>query len=421
MLTDRRSLLLSGSILGLGALAASRAAEQPMTKVRLGILGARIRGRALLQMFTQLPQVEIAAIAEPDENLIPDLLKLLPEKHTCKPQIVRDLRRLLAMKEVDAVLVATPDHWHALASIWALQAGKHVYCEKPLSHTIEEGQRMVEAAAKYDKQIVQVGTQRRSSAALAEAVAYVQAGKLGKIPFARAWIAGNRKSIGKKKDGPVPAGVDYDLWTGPAPLRPFNPNRFHYEWHWHWDYGTGEIGNNGIHGLDVIRWMLQLDAPRRISSAGGIWFYDDDRQTPDTQTVTFDFDTCTVVWEHRIWAKTGNRNQSFGMELIGEKGTLVSDGSRWFIEQGEKLEVKGTPYDLPHARNFIDAIRGVAKPNTSFAEAHKSTRLCHLGNIAHRVGRTLSWDAKTERIRDDPEANALMSRSYRKGYELPKL
>jgi len=418
---DRRSLLLSGSILGLGALAASRAAEQPLTKVRLGILGTRIRGRDLLRLFTQLPEVEIAAIAEPDDNLVPAILKHLPEKHTRQPVVVRDMRRVLALKEVDAVVVATPDHWHALASIWALQAGKHVYCEKPLSHNLLEGRRMVEAAAKYPKQIVQVGTQRRSSAALAEAAAYVQSGKLGKVPFARAWIAGNRKSIGKKKDGPVPAGVDYDLWTGPAPLRPFNPNRFHYEWHWHWDYGTGELGNNGIHALDVVRWLLRLEAPRKISSAGGLYFYDDDRQTPDTQTVTYDFDGCTVVWEHRIWAKTGHRNQSFGIELIGEKGTLVSDGSRWFLEQDEKQAVQATAYDLPHARNFIDAIRGVAKPNTSFAEAHQSTTLCHLGNIAHRVGRTLHWDAKTETIRGDAEANALLSRTYRKGFELPKL
>jgi predicted dehydrogenase len=418
---DRRSLLLSASVLGVSALTAARAADQPMQRVRIGILGTRVRGRDLLRLFTQLPHVEIAAIADPDLNLIPAILKHLPEKHTHKPVIVQDMRRIFEMKDVDGIVVATPDHWHALASIWALQAGKHVYCEKPLSYSIVEGRRMVEAAAKYNKQAVQVGTQRRSAPHLAEAAAYVQSGKLGKVPFARAWIAGNRKTIGKKKDEPTPTNVDYNLWTGPATLRPFNANRFHYEWHWHWDYGTGEIGNNGIHGLDLVRWFLNLDAPKKISSGGGIFFYDDDRQTPDTQTVTFDFDTCSVVWEHRIWAKTGNRNQSFGVELIGEKGTLVVDGAGWHIEQGEKREEKNTPYDLPHVRNWVDAIQGKAKSATSFEEAHKSTRLCHLGNIAHRTGSTLHFDADTETFRENAAANALLGRAeYRAGFVLPE-
>jgi predicted dehydrogenase len=416
---DRRSVLLSASALGLSALTAARAADKPADKVRIAILGTRIRGKGLLKTFTSVPNVEVAAICEPDLNLIPAILKELPAKHTFKPAIYQDMRKAFEDKTIDAVVNATPDHWHALAAIWAMQHDKHVYTEKPVSHNVVEGRRMLEAAAKY-KKVVQVGTQRRSAPHLAEAAAYVKDGKLGKVPFARAWIAGNRKTIGKKKDEPVPDKVDYDLWTGPAPLRPFNRNRFHYEWHWNWDYGTGELGNNGIHGLDVVRWLLALDSPHKVSSAGGVYFFDDDRQTPDTQTVTFDFDKTTVVWEHRIWAKTGNRNQSFGIELIGEKGTLVMDDKGWHIEQGEKKEVKSSGTDGMHVRNFIECMQSGKTPNAPLEEGHKSTRLCHLGNIAQRTGRTLKFDATKEAIVGDDEANALLGRTYRKGFEVPE-
>src|SRR5205823_4910683 len=218
-----------------------------------------------------------------------------------EPKVEKDVRKVLEDPSITALVVAAPDHWHALATVWACQAGKHVYCEKPASHNVVEGRRMVEAARKHNR-VVQIGTHRRSFPHYQSAAEFVRSGKLGKVPMAKAWIGGARKSIGHKKDGDVPKGVDYDLWTGPAPLRPFNPNRFHYEWHWNWDYGTGEIGNNGIHGLDVVRWLLDLDAPKRVFSGGGVLFFDDDRETPDTQTVTYEFDKCSVVWEHRIWA-----------------------------------------------------------------------------------------------------------------------
>ena len=218
-----------------------------------------------------------------------------------EPKVERDLRKVLEDQSITALVVAAPDNWHALATVWACQAGKHVYCEKPASFNLVEGQRMVEVARKHNR-VVQIGTQRRSGPHFQSAAEFIRSGKLGKTPVAKTWIGGARKSIGHKKDGPVPAGVDYNLWTGPASLRPFNPNRFHYEWHWNWDLGTGEIGNNGIHGLDVCRWLLNVDAPTRISSGGGKLFYDDDRQTPDTQVATFDFPGATIVWEHRIWA-----------------------------------------------------------------------------------------------------------------------
>ncbi len=412
---NRRRFLLTGT----AALTAFGMAAKPNEKVNLGILGLRIRGKDLLRGFGQLDHVEIAYLCDPDLNLVPAALKAIPSRQRREPKVVQDLREVIDAKEVDALVVATPDHWHALATIWACQAGKHVYVEKPISHNLIEGRRMVEAARKY-RRVVQVGTQRRSAAFLQQAAEYVRGGGLGKVPFARAWIAGHRKSIGKLADCKPPEKVDYNLWLGPAPERPFNPNRFHYNWHWFWDYGTGELGNNGIHGLDVIRMLLPLDdAPTRITCGGGKLFYDDDQETPDTQIVTFDFPGCTVVWEHRIWAKTGLRDKAFGIELVGEKGTLVVDAKGWHVEQGEARSDKLTPFDVPHLRNFLDCIKTGAKPNADIEQGHLSTRLCHLGNIAYRLRRTLTFDAETETIPGDAQASALLGRTYRKGFELP--
>jgi predicted dehydrogenase len=320
---------------------------------------------------------------------------------------------------VDALVVATPDHWHALATVWACQAGKHVYVEKPASHNLVEGRRMVEAARKYDR-VVQLGTQRRSGAHFQSAAEFIRAGKLGKVPFAQAWIAGARKSIGHEDDADPPAGGDYGLWLGPAPERPFNPNRFHYKWHWNWDYGTGELGNNGIHGLDVLRWLCGLDAPRRVTAGGGKLFYDDDQQTPDTMVVTFDFPGTTLVWEHRVWSKTGMEGDPFGVRIYGEKGTLVFDKDGWHVADGVEASDKAADLEPPHLRNFLDCVKDKKRPNADIEEGHKSTRLCHLGNIAYRVGRVLHFDEATETLKDDAEANALLGRTYRKPFTLPE-
>jgi predicted dehydrogenase len=414
---DRRNFL-AASLATLPALTAAGAARAS-EKYVLAVLGVNGRGRDLLKGFAGFHDVEIAYVCDPDLNVVPKALKGLPAGHKREPKVVQDMRKVFDDKDVTAVLVATPDHWHALATVRACQAGKHVYVEKPISHNLVEGRRMIQAARKYNR-VVQVGTQRRSGAYLARAVEYVREGKLGKVPFARAWIAGDRKSIGKKHDGKVPDKVDYDLWLGPAPLRPFNPNRFHYNWHWNWDTGTGELGNNGIHGLDVIRWLLNLDAPERISSGGGKFFYDDDQQTPDTLITTFDFPGTSVVWEHRIWAKTGLRGQGFGIELVGEKGTLVIDNKGWHEENGVEMSEKATAIEAPHQRNFLDSIRDGKRPAADIEEGHKSTRLCHLGNVAYRLGRTLRFDPATETIPGDAEATRMLGRTYRKGFEMPE-
>jgi predicted dehydrogenase len=409
----------AASVASLSALAAAGAADQPNDKVRLAFVGVHGRGRDLLGGFTKFDDVEVAYVCDPDANVVDEALKRVSPNQKRAPRVEKDLREVLKDKDVDAVVVAAPDHWHALATVWACQAGKHVYVEKPVSHNLVEGRRMVEAARKYDR-VVQVGTQRRSGAHFQSAAEFVRSGKLGKVPFARAWIAGDRKSIGREADADPPAGVDYDLWLGPAPDRRFNPNRFHYKWHWNWDYGTGELGNNGIHGLDVIRMVVGLDAPQRITAGGGKLFFDDDQQTPDTMVASFDFPGTTVLWEHRVWSKTGMEGDSFGVRIYGEKGTLVFDKDGWHVQDGDAAADKAADLERPHQRNFLDCIKDKKRPNADIEEGHKSTRLCHLGNIAYRVGRVLHFDEATETLKDDAEANALLARTYRKPFVVPE-
>lgn len=427
MPSTRRDFLQASAVsaLTLSAATYNRAADQPNERVRLAVMGVRSRGKDLIRAFHAQPNIEITHIVDPDENLWPDTLKLFAKQST-QPRTETDVRRVLEDASLTALVVAAPDNWHALATVWACQAGKHVYCEKPCSHTLVEGRRMVQAARKH-KRVVQLGTQRRSAADVVSAREYIQSGKLGKVAFARAWIAGSRPNIGKAATKPAPKGVDYSLWLGPAAETPFTENRFHYKWHWFWDLGTGEIGNNGIHFLDVARNVLGLDAPTKITCAGGKYFYDDDQQTPDTQIATFEFPRgqggatgCTVVWEHRVWEKKGPEDQSSGAIFHGDKGTLLFTGNGWEVRNGDGTKIKADADILGnHIRNFLECIRDDKTPHADIEEGHKSTRLCHLGNIAYRTGRTLYFDAATETFTDDAAANKLLAREYRKGYELP--
>jgi predicted dehydrogenase len=416
-----RRRFLTGSaatVASLSALTAAGAA-QANERMQLAVMGVNGRGRDLIRGFSALENVEIAYVCEPDDNVVPRALKQVNARQKRPPRVERDVRRVLQDKNLTALVIAAPDHWHALATVWACQAGKHVYVEKPISHNVVEGRRMVEAARRHDR-VVQVGTQRRSAPHYASAREFVRSGKLGRVPFARTWIAGNRPSIGRQKDSDPPKGVDYDLWLGPAPQRPFNANRFHYKWHWHWDYGTGELGNNGIHALDMARFVLDLDAPTRISAGGGKYFYDDDQQTPDTHVATFDFANCCVIWEHRIWSRTGFGGQSWGLALYGERGTLIFSNKGWHVEDGVEASDKPGEMDRAHLRNFLDCIRTGRRPSADIEEGHKSTRMCHLGNIALLLGHTLRFDPKTETCRDDAEANRMLARTYRKPFVLPE-
>src|SRR5262245_7446405 len=343
MSTVTRREFLATSAATLSAATYAGAAAGPNDRVRIAVMGVRSRGKDLIGVFAAQPNVEIAYVIDPDTSKYADAIAKAAKQEP-PPKTETDVRKVLEDPSVTALVVAAPDHWHALATVWACQAGKHVYCEKPVSHNLVEGRRMVEASRKY-KKVVQVGTQRRSSTNVASAREFVQGGKLGKVAFARAWIAGNRPNIGKAKTEPVPQGVDYSLWLGPAAEGPFTKNRFHYNWHWFWDLGTGEIGNNGIHGLDAARNILGVDAPTKISCAGGKFYYDDDQQTPDTQIATFDFPSgpggaagCTLLWEHRVWEKKdqGPEGQSYGITIHGDKGTILFTGDAWKVRGGDE-------------------------------------------------------------------------------------
>ena len=420
MSLDRRHFLhTTATATALGALAAAGAADKPGEKIVVAVMGLHGRGRGLLNGFCRFDNVDIAYLCDPDANVLPAAVKAVESRQRRTPKTEKDIRKVLDDKDVTALVVAAPDHWHALATVWACQAGKHVYVEKPVSHNVVEGRRMVEAARKY-RRVVQAGTQRRSAPHYQSAAAFVRGGGLGKVPFVRTWIAGNRKSIGHTRDAAVPAGVDYDLWLGPAPQRAFNPNRFHYNWHWNWDYGTGELGNNGIHALDAARMFLDLDAPQRVVAGGGKFFYDDDQKTPDTLLVTYDFPGCTVTWEHRIWSKTGVEGQGWGVTLYGAKGTLVFDSKGWHVVDGVTASDKAGDMERPHLKNFLDCIQNGKRPNADIEEGHKSTRLCHLGNIAYRTGRVLRFDAARETLTGDAEAAGLLGRSYRAPFVLPE-
>ena len=422
MPANRREFL-AASALTLSALSYSRAAQKPNEKLRLAVMGLRTRGRSLIPGFAAVPGVEISHVIDPDPAMVKPALAGL-KNPASPPKVEADVRKALDDKSVTAVAVCAPAHWHALATVWAAERGKHVYVEKPVSHNLVEGRRMVDAARKY-KVVVQVGTQRRSASDVVAAREYVQGGKLGKVCFARAWIAGGRPNIGHAKPSDPPKGVDYDLWLGPASGQ-FTKNRFHYNWHWFWDLGTGELGNNGIHALDVARNVLGLGAPTKVSCAGGKYYYDDDQQTPDTQVATFEFPEgpggakgVTLLWEHRVWEKKGPEDLSYGVSIHGDKGTLIFKGDGWEVRGGDGAkEPPGKNIVGAHQKNFIDAIRGEAKLNAPIEVGHASTTLCHLGNLAYRTGKTLLFDAKTETT-DSPEANKLLGREYRKGFELP--
>jgi predicted dehydrogenase len=420
----RREVLRAGLALGAAAVV-PRSAFGANERVTLGIMGVHGRGRSLAQGFSGLPDAQIKYVCDVDSRTWPEITAQVASKQGKAPETVTDFRRILDDKGVDGLIVATPDHWHAMATIHACQAGKDVYVEKPCSHNVVEGRRMIEAARHYNR-IVQVGTQRRSSPFFQDAMAYIRSGKLGKVHMAKAINSQRRKNIGHPADEAVPAGVDYDLWTGPAPLRPFNPNRFHYNWHWFWDYGTGDLGNDGVHHVDVARWGLGMSAPSTVSSGGGKLAFDDDQQTPDTQIATFQADDTLLVYEMRLWSPYGEHGSENGNVFYGEKAYMVlGDNGYQVYEKGDKLvdssaKPKGRG-ESEHQRNFVDCIKSRARPNCDIEEGHRSAMLCHLANIAQRVGRTVRFEPGTESIRHDDEATKLLSRTYRDSWKLPTI
>jgi predicted dehydrogenase len=340
------------------------------------------------------------------------------------PKAVRDFRKILDDKAVDAIVIATPDHWHAPAAILACAAGKHVYVEKPCCHNPHEGELLVAAARKHGR-VVQQGTQRRSAPGHIEAVDALRKGAIGKVIEARCYyLFHDRPSIGRGKPAPVPESLDWSLWQGPAPEREFRDNFVPYHWHWFWHWGTSELGNNGIHTLDVARWGLGVDLPVQVSAIGGRLRYEDDQETPDTTNAVYKFaEGPLITWEGRSWGGKSPADVSQQVVFHGEKGTLAISGGDYTIYDPGGTEVAkgaGEVGDAVHLQNFFDAVRGTAKATAEVEEGFKSTLLCHLGNISYRTGRTIGFDPKNRRIVGDREAEGFWSREYRAGWE-PKI
>lgn len=407
----------------------------PNEKVVLAMMGTNSRGAFLAKNFARTPHTEIGYVCDVDEKVLARTLDSLEKQTGKRPKGFTDIRKLLEQKDFDALVVAAPDHWHAPATIMGCQAGKHVYVEKPCSHNPHEGEMAVEAAQKYNR-LVQMGSQRRSFSNVQDAVKRLREGVIGRVYFARGWYTNWRPSIGKGKEVPVPSHLHYDLWQGPAPTRPYRDNLIHYNWHWFWHWGTGEALNNGTHELDVMRWGLGVDYPTKVVSSGGRFAFNDDWETPDTQTITFNFANNTAMsWEGRSCNGYDAEGTGRGVVFYGEKGTLVYPGANSYsiYDQKNKLvqEVKdSTPYDATntvspleqldalHLQNFVQTIRGEAKLQCPISEGHKSTLLPQLGNIAYRVGRVLQCDPTNGHILNDKEAQKLWSREYNKNWNV---
>ena len=415
----KRSVGAVGAAAGLSALNFARAAQNPNDRLRIAVMGIHGRGKGLASEFASIKEAHVVTLCEVDDRVIPEVAKIVEEKQgNSAPRVEKDIRKVLEDKSIDAIVIAAPNHWHALATVWACQAGKDVYVEKPVSHNVVEGRRMVEAARKYNR-VVQVGTQRRSSPHWAAAHEYVQSGKLGRVTLVRAWVVQKRVNIGRAGGPqPIPEGVDYDLWVGPAPMTPLLRKRLHYDWHWFWDYGGGELANNGIHMLDIARRGVGVEYPKAVASGGGKFYFEDDQETPDTQIVTFEYPNLSLVWEHRTWSNFGFEGRGSGVAYYGDQETLVVDDKGWQVSvDGTIVESgQGSQMEMAHLQNFVDCVRDRRRANADIEIGHVSTSLCHLGNISQRLGRKLVWDATGERFVSDVDANRLLTREYRKPF-----
>ncbi|PWU13962.1 MAG: dehydrogenase, partial [Verrucomicrobia bacterium] len=399
-----------------------RGEKGPNEKVLVAIIGCNGRGMDHIAGYTALPKAEIAYVCDVDSRAVKKGVEAVARRQARVPQGARDMREVLKDRGVDAISIATPDHWHTPAAVMACAAGKHVYVEKPGSHNLHESELIVAAARKH-KRVVQMGNQRRSWPWVMEAIEALHKGELGNVYFARGWYTNHRPSIGHGKPAAVPDWLDYALWQGPAPERPYHDNVLHYNWHWFWNWGTGELGNNGVHALDLARWGLGVDAPRRITCGGNRYHFDDDWETPDIYVATFDFGKKGIGWEGQSCDPRGFEGTGFGVNFYAENGSMVIAGTTCSIyDLKNKLirEIKGKHDDVVHFGNFVDGIREGKSLKAEIEDGQKSTMLCHLGNIAWRTGHTINFDPATRRIVGDKAAQALARREYRRGWE-PKV
>ena len=435
---ERRSFLKSSAgvvataAVGTGSAAGLLSRADANDTIRAGVVGLRGRGRSHIKGFAGLPKVEVAALCDVDENIMAERNSDLEKLTGRKARTYTDMRRLLEAKDIDVVGFATPNHWHALGGIWACQAGKDAYVEKPCSHNVWEGRKLVEAARRYDR-IVQHGTQSRSSVGVREGVRKLREGVIGDVYMAKGLCYKWRNTIGRTPQEPVPDGVHYDLWPGPAPQRPYSRNRFHYNWHWHWDYGNGDIGNQGVHEMDMARWGLGVGLPTKVQSSGGHYMFDDDQETPNCQLATFEYpdQKKQLVFEVRHWitnheAGLGQgKSNEVGVLFFGSEGYMVMQGGKGYRTYLGRNREPG-PTRMEGGNNFANFIQAVRSRrtedlNADVEEGHLSSALCHLANMAYRTGRTLDFDPATETVQGDSEASTLLTRDYRAPFLVPEV
>lgn len=438
---ERRKFIQTASVAGTTFLVGSKLSAygfykgSPNDKVVVAMMGVNSRGEFLAKQLASFPEVEIAYICDVDSKVLDRVIPEVEKISGKRPERFTDIRKLLEKKDFDALVIAAPDHWHAPATILACQAGKHVYCEKPASHNPHEGEMAVAAAAKYNR-IVQIGTQRRSFVNVNKMVNDLHGGVIGRLYYAKGWYTNHRTSIGIGKIVPVPENLNYELWQGYAPRRPYKDNLIHYNWHWHWNWGTGEALNNGTHEVDVMRWALGVNYPVKVTSSGGRFAFKDDWETPDTQVISANFDNNTMLsWEGRSCNGYKTEGTDRGIVFYGDKGTIyygggdgyqVYDGSNKLVNDvKESVTVDGTNKVSPtatldgiHLANFIHTVQGKDKLNQPILGGHRSTLIVQLGNIAQRVGHELHCNPANGHILNDPEAQRLWHREYEPGWKL---
>jgi predicted dehydrogenase len=431
MSPNRRNFLQAAAALSIGSSRILGAND----RINIAVIGLGGRGRAHMNEWMKVPATRIAALCDVDQAALERGQALVEKATSEKPTGFADMRKVFASKDVDAVSMPLPNHWHALATIWAVQAGKDVYVEKPACHNVWEGKKMIEAARKYNR-MVQIGSQSRSVPHFMQAVQALRDGVIGKLYTANGVCYKRRPSIGKKPDGPVPPGVDWDMFLGPAPMRAFNENRFKYNWHWFWDTGNGDIGNQGVHQMDIARWGLGREGhPISAISTGGKFVYDDDQETPNTQYATLQYDPGTeLTFEVRglitdqAGALRADGRNCIGERFYGADGYMIADDTGITVYKGEKrektLEIKperGDSSTRAHMENLTKAVRSrnYKDLNADVEIGVISANLCHLSNMAYRLKRRINFDPKTWTCPGDAEANRMLTREYRKPYVVP--
>ncbi|MBY5958699.1 Gfo/Idh/MocA family oxidoreductase [Membranicola marinus] len=404
---------------------------------RVGVMGVNSRGLALAKNFALQPNAEVVYISDVDSRAQAKCIDAVGKIQNAKPKGMADFRNALEQKDMDIMVIATPDHWHAPAAMMASEAGKHVYLEKPASHNPQEGEWLVETQKKYGN-VIQMGNQRRSWPNVKEAIQVVHDGEIGNVYFAKGWYTNNRGPIGKGKEVPVPDWLDYELWQGPAPREAYRDNLIHYNWHWFWNWGTGEALNNGTHMVDLMRWGLQEKYPTVVNSVGGRYRYDDDWETPDTQVINYEFgNRSSMTWEGRSCNGRHIEGSSVGVMFYGDEGSIMIGGGNAYkiydlknnLVKDVKNDVKIDPrnkanpsqvLDGMHFQNFFEGIQSGASLNAGIESGHISTLLCQLGNISVRTQSTLHTDPSNGHIKGNKKARKLWSRKYEKGWK-PKV